>query len=190
MIPGPTSTPVNSTNAAPRALPEAPALNVRVPSTNIIGELGKGWPVAEKLLQKATVGLCAYLVGGMQAVLEMCVEYSKERIQFDRPLATQEAIQFYLADMATDVSSSRDITYKAGWEISAEIPSTRDISIAKAWVSDASFRVTRMGHEIHGGIGFTLDHDMHLFYKRAVTAQAMFGGSDWHRELVAKEIGL
>ncbi len=164
--------------------------NVKVPATNIIGELGKGWPVVAKVLPKATVGLCAYLVGGMQAVLEMCIDYTKERIQFDRPLATQEAIQFYLADIATDVSSSRDITYKAGWELSEGIPSNRDISIAKAWVSDASFRVTRMGHQIHGGIGFTLDHDMHLFYKRAVTAQAMFGSSDWHRELVAKEIGL
>ena len=142
------------------------------------------------MLQKATIGLCAYLVGGAQVVLEMCVDYTKERIQFDRPLAAQEAIQFYLTDMATDVSSSRDITYGAGWELDDGISNPIEVSIAKAWVSDAAYRVTRMGIQIHGAIGFTWDHDMHLFYKRAMMAQAMFGGSDWHRVLVAKELGL
>lgn len=164
--------------------------NVRVPEENIIGEMDKGWPVIEKVIQKATIGLCAYLVGGIQAVLEMCVDYTKERIQFDRPLATQEAIQFYLADMATDVTSSKDITYRAGWEISEDINNPIEVSITKAWVNDAAYRVTRMGVQVHGAIGFTWDHDMHLFYKRAMMAQAMFGGSDWHRALVAKEVGL
>ncbi len=163
--------------------------NVRVPKENIIGELDKGWPVMEKVLRRAAIGICAYLVGGAQAVMEMCVDYTKERIQFDRPLATQEAIQFYLADMATDVSSSRDITYEAAWVLSEGLSCAREVSVAKAWVSDAAYRVTRMGHQIHGGIGFTLDHDMHLYYKRAMMAQAMFGSSDWHRELVAKESG-
>ena len=164
--------------------------NVRVPKENIIGELDKGWPVIEKLLPKAAIGLCAYLLGGAQVILEMCVDYTKERIQFDRPLATQEAIQFHLADMATDVSSSRGITYRAGWEVSEGDPTAFEVSVAKAWVNEASYRVTRMGHQIHGGIGFTIDHDMHPFYKRSMMARSMFGGTEWHREIVGKELGL
>jgi len=164
--------------------------NVRVPKGNIIGELDKGWPVVDKILQKATVGLCAQMVGGAQKVLEMSVNYAKERVQFGRPIGSFQAIQHHCANMVTDVDGSKYITYEAAWKLSEGLPATTEVSMAKAWVSEAYRRVTLLGHQIHGAIGFCMDHDMPLYFKRAKAAEPTFGDADFHREMVAKELGL
>jgi alkylation response protein AidB-like acyl-CoA dehydrogenase len=164
--------------------------NVRVPKGNIIGELDKGWPVVDKILQKATVGLCAQMVGGAQKVLEMSVNYAKERVQFGRPIGSFQAIQHHCANMVTDVDGSKYITYEAAWKLSEGLPATTEVSMAKAWVSEAYRRVTLLGHQIHGAIGFCMDHDMPLYFKRAKAAEPTFGDADFHREMVAKQLGL
>ena len=164
--------------------------NVRVPKKNILGELDKGWPVVEKVLEKATVALCAQMVGGAQAALDMSVAYAKERIQFGRPIGSFQAIQHYCANMVTDVDGSKYITYEAAWKVSEGLPATMEVSMAKAWVSEAYRRVTLLGHQIHGGIGFCMDHDMPLYFKRAKAAEPTFGDADWHREVVAQQLGL
>jgi len=164
--------------------------NVRVPKKNMLGELDKGWPVVGKVLEKATVALCAQMVGGAQAALDMSVAYAKERIQFGRPIGSFQAIQHYCANMATDVDGSRYITYEAAWKVSEGLPATMEVSMAKAWVSEAYRRVTLLGHQIHGGIGFCMDHDMPLYFKRAKGAEPTFGDADWHREIVAQQLGL
>jgi len=164
--------------------------DVKVPKSNVLGEVDKGWPVVQKVLEKATVGLCAQMVGGAQAALEMSVNYAKERVQFGRPIGSFQAIQHYCANMVTDVDGSKFITYEAAWKVSEGLPATMEISMAKAWVNEAYRRVTLLGHQIHGGIGFCMDHDMPLYFKRAKAAEPTFGDADFHREIVAKQLGL
>lgn len=164
--------------------------NVRVPAKNILGELDQGWPVVESILQKATVAKCAEMVGGAQAVLEMAVNYAKERVQFNRPIGSFQAIQHHCANMVSDVDGSRFVTYKAAWKVSEGLPATMDVAIAKAWTSEAYRRVTLLGHQIFGAIGFTMDHDMHLYYRRAKAGEIMFGDGAFHRAVVARELGL
>ena len=115
---------------------------------------------------------------------------AKERIQFGRPIGSFQAIQHHCANMVTDVDGSRFITYQAAWKVSEGLPATMEVSMAKAWVSEAYRRVTQLGHQIHGGIGFCMDHDMPLYFKEAKAAESTFGNADWHREIVAQQLGL
>ncbi|MDP6099916.1 MAG: acyl-CoA dehydrogenase family protein [Dehalococcoidia bacterium] len=163
---------------------------VKVGQDAVLGEVGKGWPMVETVLQKAAVAKCAEMVGGAQQVLEMTVNYSKERVQFGRPIGSFQAIQHHCANMAIDVDGSRFISYQAAWMLSEGMPSTKEVAMAKSWTSDAYRRLTALGHQVHGGIGFTKDHDMQLYYRRAKAAEVTFGDGDFHRDVVASEIGL
>jgi alkylation response protein AidB-like acyl-CoA dehydrogenase len=164
--------------------------NVTVPNRNILGKLDQGWPIVKDTLQKATAAKCAEMVGGAQAALEMTVKYAKERVQFNRPIGSFQVIQHYCANMVTDVDGARFITYKAAWELSEGLPATKDVAIAKAWTGEACGRVTLLAHQIFGAIGFTMDHDIHLYYRRAKAGEIMFGDGDFQRAIVANELGL
>jgi alkylation response protein AidB-like acyl-CoA dehydrogenase len=164
--------------------------DVTVPKKNILGKLNQGWPIVKDTLQKATAAKCAEMVGGAQAALEMTVKYAKERVQFNRPIGSFQAIQHYCANMVTDVDGARFITYKAAWELSEGLPATKDVAIAKAWTGEACGRVTLLAHQIFGAIGFTMDHDIHLYYRRAKAGEIMFGDGDFQRAIVASELGL
>lgn len=163
---------------------------VRVPRKNMLGEPDHGWAVITEMLPKAMLAQCALMVGGAQQVLEMTVNYAKERVQFGRPIGSFQAIQHKCADMAIDVDGCRFITYQAAWKLSEGLPCALEVSMAKAWVSEAYRRTCVEGHQIHGGIGFIKDHDMQLYYRRAKASELMFGDADYHRELVAQQIGL
>jgi alkylation response protein AidB-like acyl-CoA dehydrogenase len=164
--------------------------NASVPKENILGELDQGWPVVQDALQKATVAKCAEMVGGAQASLDMAIAYAKERIQFNRPIGSFQAIQHYCANMVSDVDGSRFVTYKAAWKVSEGLPATMDVAVAKAWTSEAYRRVTLLAHQIFGAIGFTMDHDLHLYYRRAKASEMMFGDSAFQRAIVSRELGL
>jgi alkylation response protein AidB-like acyl-CoA dehydrogenase len=164
--------------------------NVVVPKENILGGLNRGWQVIQDLLQKATVAKCAEMVGGAQAALDMAVAYAKERVQFNRPIGSFQAIQHYCANMVSDVDGSRFVTYKAAWRVSEGLPATFDVAVAKAWTGAAYCRVTLLGHQIFGAVGFTMDHDMHLYYRRAKAGDILFGDSAFQRAIVARELGL
>ncbi len=142
------------------------------------------------VLEKATVAKCAEMVGGAQAALDMAVNYAKERVQFGRPIGSFQAIQHHCANMVTDVSGSRFITYKAAWEVSEGLPATTDVAIAKTWTGEAYGRVTLLAHQIFGAIGFTMDHDIHLYYRQARAGEIIFGDGDFQRSIVARELGL
>ena len=163
---------------------------VSVPKENMLGELNRGWPTVQGVLQRATVAKCAEMVGGAQAALDMAVAYAKERVQFNRPIGSFQAIQHYCANMVSDVDGSRFVTYKAAWKVSEGLPATFDVAVAKAWTSGAYGRVTLLAHQIFGAIGFTMDHDMHLYYRRAKAGEIMFGDGAFQRAIVAREMGL
>lgn len=161
-----------------------------VPRANILGRLNQGWRAVQKIIQRAAVGKCCEIVGNIQRVLEMTVDYAKERKQFDRPIGSFQAIQHYCADMATDVDSARFSTYQAAWMLSEGLPCTKEVAIAKAWIGEASQRVFALAHQIHGAIGVTIEHDLHYYTRRAKAAELAFGDANFYREIVAREMGL
>jgi len=152
--------------------------------------LDQGFQAIEGIIQRAAVAKCCETVGGIQQVLEMTVDYAKERKQFGRPIGSFQVIQHYSANMATDVDSSRFVTYQAAWRLNQGLPSSKEVAVAKAWTGEASERVAALAHQIHGAIGVTMDHDLHFYTRRARAAQVSFGDADFHREIVAQEMGL
>ncbi len=140
-----------------------------------------------RVTNMATALECAYLVGLAQRDFEISVNYAKERVQFGRPIGSFQAIQHKAADMVTDVDGMRFIMYKAAWATSEnEDTQDMDVAMAKAWCSDASRRVVAHGQQIHGGIGFTKDYIIQLFFRRQKRAELFWGDGDFHRERVAQ----
>jgi alkylation response protein AidB-like acyl-CoA dehydrogenase len=163
---------------------------VKVPKANILGQPNHGWGIVKEVMQWAALAKAAEMMGGAQQVLEMTVQYAKDRVQFDRPIGSFQVIQHYLADMSIDVDSSRVSLHKAAWMLSEGISCTKEISVIKGWLSEAYRRVTAQAHQIHGAIGFTKDHDLELYFRRAKAAELFFGDADFHREMVAQQLGM
>ena len=161
-----------------------------VPKANILGQLNQEWSAVQRIIERAAVGKCCEMVGNIQRVLEMTVDYAKERKQFDRPIGSFQIIQHYCADMATDIDGARFGTYQAAWMLSEGLPCTKEVAIAKAWIGEASQRVVALAHQIHGAIGVTIEHDLHFYTRRAKAAELAFGDADFYREVVAREMGL
>ena len=141
---------------------------------------------AQDLLNRAAVGTSAMLLGGAAKVLEMTTAYAMDRRQFGRPIGSFQAVKHHCADMLVDVEAMRSVLYWAAWCVDVGHPdASLAASSAKAWCSQAGPRVIATGLQIHGGIGFTWDHDLHLFLKRANLDQATFGGSRFHQDRAA-----
>jgi alkylation response protein AidB-like acyl-CoA dehydrogenase len=138
---------------------------------------------------RVCVAIAAELTGIAQRAMEMAVEYAKDRKQFDRPIGAYQAVSHRCAQMLLEVEGARSATYYAAWAAEHE-PTSLDLasSIAKAYASDAGWRVTASSMQVHGGIGFTWEHDLHLWLKRAKADAAAFGGARWHRERVAEQV--
>ena len=174
-----------------RKLCEVVLEDVRVPADRVLGAPGAGWKLLERVVDRGKVGLCAEMCGGAQKVLEMSVEYAKVREQFGRPIGSFQAIQHKCANMLVEVESSKSATYYAAWAVAndvAEAPLAA--AMAKAYTSDAYRHTAGEGIQIHGGIGFTWEHDMHIYFKRAKSSEVTFGDATWNREIVAQLIGL
>ena len=157
----------------------------------LVGNDGGGWAVIEKVLDLAVIGLVNESVGGAQFVLDMAVQYAKDRVQFGRPIGSFQAIKHKCADMLLEVESSKSAAYYGAGVVaegSDEVPSVA--SLAKAYVGEAYFHVTAENIQIHGGIGFTWEHPAHLYFKRAKSSELLFGDPTYHRELLAQRIGL
>lgn len=165
--------------------------NVAVKREQLLGTLDMGWPVLHKALSVATAALCAEMVGGAQRVLDISVNYAKERVQFGRPIGSFQAIKHKCSEMMLQVESAKSAAYYAAWAVDEDVPEAPlAISMAKAYCSDAYRYTAGEGIQVHGGIGFTWEHDMHLYFKRAKYAEFTFGDATYHRELVAQEINL
>ena len=160
--------------------------NVKVPKANVLGTVDKGWVDFHRIARKATVLECAYLVGLAQKDFEISVQYAKDRIQFGRPIGSFQAIQHKAADMVTDVDGARFIMYKAAWSVAEDTEEAdMDVHMAKAWCSEATRRVVAHGQQIHGGIGFTKEYIIQLYFRRQKAGELAWGDGDYHRELVA-----
>jgi alkylation response protein AidB-like acyl-CoA dehydrogenase len=165
--------------------------NVQLGADALMGEADKGWTPLRRALDWATAGICAEMVGGAQKVLEDSVEYAKTRQQFGKPIGIYQAVSHKLADMLLEVESAKSVTYYAAWTVDADAPDRAlACSIAKAYTSDAYRHATGSGIQVHGGIGFTWEHDMHLYFKRAKASEVTLGDPTFHRELVAEALDL
>ncbi len=152
----------------------------------LIGTEGGAEASVRRTLQVAAAALAAEQVGGAQRCLDMSVEYAKLRMQFGRPIGGFQAIKHMCADMLLEVESARSAAYYAAWAVadeSAELPLVS--SLAKAYCSEAYFQAAADNIQIHGGIGFTWEHDAHLYYRRAKSSELMLGTPTEHREIAA-----
>jgi alkylation response protein AidB-like acyl-CoA dehydrogenase len=174
-----------------RKLCEVACSDVTVGADALLGAAGSGWAPLARVLDRATVALCAEMCGGAQKVLDMTVEYAKIRQAFGRPIGSYQGVKHRAADMLVDVENSKSITYYAAWALDENSPEAPlAVSMAKAYVSDAYRRVAAAGIQLHGGIGFTWEHDLHLYFKRAKGSEFTFGDATHHRERVAQLVNL
>lgn len=163
--------------------------DVVVPEAEALAFNTRTQEALESATDVAIVALCAEMLGGMQWTLENTVEYAKTRQQFGKPIGIYQAVQHQCADMFLMTESARSATYYAAWAVSENDPSAKlAVSIAKAYCSDAARETGNRGVQLHGGIGFTWEHNLQLYYKRTKASEIMFGDANYHREEVAGKV--
>lgn len=163
---------------------------VKVSKKNIIGKLDQAWGPLQQTLQQVKIAQCAEMVGGAQRALELAADHAKKRIQFDRPIGSFPVIHHLIANAMMDVDACKFLTYEAAWKFSEGMPCAKEIAMAKAWTGEAYQRTAAMGHQVLGGIGYTLDGEMHLYFRRAKSGELTLGDGKFHREALAKELGM
>jgi alkylation response protein AidB-like acyl-CoA dehydrogenase len=174
-----------------RKLGEVTLRDVRVPGAALLGSRDGGWGPLSRVIDRATVALCAEMCGGAQRVLDMTVDYAKVRVAFGRPIGSYQGVKHKAADMLVDVENAKSLTYYAAWAVDENVPEAAlAASMAKAYCSDAFRKAAGTGIQLHGGIGFTWEHDLHLYFKRAKSSEFTFGDATYHRERVAQLINL
>jgi alkylation response protein AidB-like acyl-CoA dehydrogenase len=161
---------------------------VKVSKNHIVGKLDQAWGPLKQTMQQVIIAKCAEMVGGAQRALEMAADHAKQRVQFDRPIGSFPVIQHLIANSMMDVDASRFLTYEAAWKYSEGLPCAKEIAMTKLFTSDACQRITATGEQVLGGIGYTTDGDMQLYYKRAKAAELTLGDGNFHRKALAKEL--
>lgn len=164
--------------------------NVRLPASALLGQLHQGWAPLSRVVDRAAVALSAEMCGAAQRVLDMTVEYAKLRVAFGKPIGSYQGVKHKCADMLVDIENAKSLTYYAAWAVDEGDPdAVMAASMAKAAASDASRRVCAAGIQLHGGIGMTWEHDLHLYLKRTKADEIALGDANWHRERIARLMG-
>jgi alkylation response protein AidB-like acyl-CoA dehydrogenase len=157
---------------------------VVLPPSAVCGRAGTAWPRLERVRRELAALLCADLVGGAEAVLEMTVAYVGEREQFGAKLGTFQAVKQMVANMAIDLEGARHVTRQALWRLAERLPAEREVAIAKAWTTRAYRDITLTAHQLHGGAGYVVEHPLHRHTLRAKHAELLFGGTEeWLEDL-------
>ena len=161
---------------------------VRVPLSNVIGEVNQGWPATSDMLDVGTALLCAQITGAARKDAEMAIDYAKNRVAFGRPIAGFQSIQHLCADMIVWTDGAQLLTYEALWKLDAGLPFGVEVSQAKAFTNDKCQATVRSSQQIHGGIGFMMEFDLHLWYRRVTAWTMRLGTSFEHRARVARAL--
>jgi len=161
---------------------------VRVPRANLMGALDEGWPLAQELLDKAAALLCAQMVGATRKDAELAIEYSKTRFAFGRPIGSFQSVGHLCADMIIWVDGAQMLTYEALWSLDQGRPSSTEVSQAKSFSNDKCLAAVRSSQQIHGGIGFMMEFDLHLWYRRVAAWSMRLGTSYEHRARIARAL--
>ncbi len=174
---------------ATRKLYRVTLSDVTVPSDRLLAGGEQARAALAFATREATIAACAELVGGMQWITNTTVEYAKSRQQFGKPIGAFQAVQHRCADLLLHLESARSATYSAAWAVAENDPEVdRLVSVTKAYCSDAAREVASSGIQVHGGIGFTWEHDLQLYFKRAKSNELLFGDATYHRERIARMI--
>ncbi len=161
--------------------------NVAVSGDQVLALGDPAQSALERMLDVGAAAVSAEMVGGMQRVLEVSVEYAKTRKQFGRPIGQYQAVQHMCADMLVMVEGARSAAYHAAYSLEEKLPeASLAVSIAKAYTSDSYREVGNRGIQIHGGMGFTWENDLHFYYRRAKASEILFGDAAYHRERIAR----
>lgn len=159
---------------------------VSIPDTAVVGQADSGWPQLQRLLLRGAMLRSFQMIGAFQRVLDITVEYVKNRVQFGRALGSIQIVQHACANMATDVDGSRYAARQAMWALSEGLPADLQVSAAKAYVSDSVERICRNAHQAHGSLGFTREYDLQLYTRRLRAWEVSFGDADYHRDRVVE----
>ncbi len=162
---------------------------VAVAGDAVLGPVGGAAPLLEALLRRGAVGAAAEMLGAARKSLDMAVAYAKVREQFGQPIGSFQAIRHKCAEMLAEVENAHAAVYYAAWAQDARSEDHEvAASIAKAFVGDASRRTCGEAIQVHGGIGFTWEYDLHLYFKRAKALEPLYGDADWHREQIVRRV--
>ena len=161
---------------------------VRVPKANLVGQLDQGWAVVEGMLERATALLCTQMVGATRKDAEMAIEYAKNRVAFGRPIGSFQSVQHLCADMIVWVDGGQLLTYEALWKMDQGQPAGLEVSQAKAFCNDKCEAAVRSSQVIHGGIGFMMEFDLHLWFRRVSAWTMRMGTTFEHRARIARTL--
>ncbi len=162
--------------------------NVRVPRESILGALHGGWLPLNEALQIGMVLQCAEMAGGAEKVLELTVNYMKERVQFNRPLGSFQAIQHHCANMAVNMDATRCITYEAACKVRNGEVLAPEVAMAKSFASTAYRQVTNVAHQLFGGAAYVVEHDLNFYYRRAKALEVALGDVRFQTDEVARRL--
>ena len=158
---------------------------VRVGRAALVGDLDQGWPIVERMLDRATALLCCQMVGAARKDAEMAIEYAKNRVAFGRPIGAFQSVQHMLADMILHVDGGQMLTYEALWKMDQGLPASVEVSQAKAFCNEKCEAVVRSSQVVHGGIGFMMEFDLHLWFRRVTSWTMRLGTTYDHRSRIA-----
>ena len=157
---------------------------------SLIGPVHQGWPLVERLLERATALVCAQIVGATRKAVDMAVDYAKWRVAFGRPIGAFQAIQHMCADMVTWVDGAQLLTYEALWTLDQGLPASLAVSTAKAFCNDRCQAALRHANQIHGGVAQIKEFDLNLWYRRAAAWTMKLGTTFEHRKSIAQALAL
>ena len=160
----------------------------QVDASALVGVLNQGWPIVEAMLDRATALLCCQMTGAARKDAEMAIEYAKNRVAFGRPIGSFQSVQHMLADMLLHVDGGEMLTFEALWKMDEGLSASVEVSQAKAFCNEKCESVVRTSQVIHGGIGFMMEFDLHLWFRRVTSWTMRLGTTYDHRARIASAL--
>ncbi len=162
--------------------------SVKVPRSAMLGSKGQGWPALRQAIAKSIPVLCAYKVGGCQAIFDMTLEYSRIRVQFGQPIGRFQRVQDMIIEMVTHADAARWTTYEALWKLDTERPAAESVHLAKAVSSEAYWQVCTLGHRVFSGISYSKEHALSFHTRASRALYNYLGEPAYHRQQIARLI--
>jgi alkylation response protein AidB-like acyl-CoA dehydrogenase len=187
---GLTRTPAHAVDET-RKLASLEFKGVRVPASAVIGDPESAWSTLNPTMQLGAVALSAESLGSAQHCFDTALTYTKDRFQFGKSIASFQAVKHICADLLMGVEASRSAAYYAGWVAAAKRDELAAIApLAKAQVAETFWDTARANIQLHGGIGFTYEHEAHYYYRRATASRALLGDTAFNREMLLQGLGV
>ena len=162
--------------------------NCRVPKENLIGREGQGFKIAMTALDGARIGVAAQALGIAERALDESVKYMKERVQFGKPIAALQGLQWYISDMATKIECAKWMIFRAAWLKVSGQPYSKEAAIAKLNASETATFVTNLALQIHGGYGYMKDYPLERMYRDAKITEIYEGTSEIHKVVISRAV--